>query len=88
MANDYVALVHPELDRDTEELIAEVLGVEVSDQARGHSVVHYVIVYYSFLRGRLGVPANHCRTIVSGVILFAVEQRCPCSSKDHSGRAG
>ena len=27
--NDYVALIHPELDRETEELIGDVLGVEV-----------------------------------------------------------
>lgn len=27
--NDHVALVHPELDRETEEIIADVLGVEV-----------------------------------------------------------
>ena len=27
--NDYVALVHPEIDKNTEEIIADVLGVEV-----------------------------------------------------------
>lgn len=27
--NDYVALIHPDLDRETEEIIADVLGVEV-----------------------------------------------------------
>lgn len=27
--NDYVAIVHPELDKETEEIIADVLGVEV-----------------------------------------------------------
>jgi len=27
--NDYVALIHPELDKQTEEIIADVLGVEV-----------------------------------------------------------
>ena len=27
--NDYVALIHPELDKATEEIIGDVLGVEV-----------------------------------------------------------
>lgn len=27
--NDHVALVHPDLDPETEEIIADVLGVEV-----------------------------------------------------------
>ena len=27
--NDYVALVHPELDKTTEDVISDVLGVEV-----------------------------------------------------------
>lgn len=27
--NDYVALIHPELEKTTEEIIADVLGVEV-----------------------------------------------------------
>jgi len=27
--NDYVALIHPEVDKTTEEIIGDVLGVEV-----------------------------------------------------------
>lgn len=59
VANDHVALVHPDLERETEELVADVLGVEVFRQTVADNVL---VGSYMALSNRGGIV--HPRTSV------------------------
>lgn len=54
--NDYVALVHPDIERETEELIADVLGVEVFRLTIGGEVL---VGSYCALLNQGGLVAPH-----------------------------
>jgi putative translation initiation factor eIF-6 len=62
--NDYVALVHPDIDRETEEIIADTLKVEVFRQTVANNV----------LVGSYCALSNQVSSSIVGWLVFGIRQ--------------
>ena len=102
-SNDYVALVHTDLDRDTEEIIADVLGVDTfrqvwqsrsgGDHALGEEAwaVRALLCIHFQRLSHFSFPAPDCRGQCAGGIVLRVYKpgghRAPAHQHRGPGRA-
>ncbi|KAG7264269.1 LOW QUALITY PROTEIN: hypothetical protein CRUP_000786 [Coryphaenoides rupestris] len=67
--NDYVALVHPDLDRETEEILADTLNVEVFRQTVAEQVLVGSYCSFSNQGGLAGTVNRGSEVIAAGMVV-------------------
>lgn len=84
VCNDYVALVHPDLDRETEEIIADVLKVEVFRQTVASNVL---VGSYCALSNQVGTGWHLRFENLPHHLSFSRGSGWTCASQNFSVRA-